>query len=141
MLEPDASVHLDRKALKRKLLSSRPLHDCFRHFDALLIGCVTVRESFPRSHRPRVASLYRRDWSSAVRDSALHGETPVGTNREGHAVGLINTVVQHREGLVILSDDRAAPKEWQRCAPEDLYSSVILSSGTLCGPPARPTSD
>src|SRR5712692_9456568 len=40
----------------------------------------------------------------------------------------INTVIQHREGVVILSDDRASLEAWQQGSAEDLY--VELSTGS-----------
>jgi error-prone DNA polymerase len=51
--------------------------------------------------------------------SARHGDD---------AFDFIHTVAQHREGLVILSDDRAALEAWQQSSVEDLY--VELTPGS-----------
>ena len=50
--------------------------------------------------------------------SARHGD---------NAFDFVHTVIRHREGLVILSDDRMALEEWQRGSAEDLY--VELTPG------------
>jgi hypothetical protein len=96
MLQPSVRVRLNRDILHRKLLSPRPPHHRFRHFDTLFIReRDREREDFPWSHGQvtgkspagrgeipdRALTL---EWSSVVRDSALHGEATVGTKRKGH---------------------------------------------------------
>ncbi|MEP6959379.1 MAG: DNA polymerase III subunit alpha [Nitrospirota bacterium] len=69
--------------------------------------------------------------------AVLLAKTPIGyanlcrilSARHGdEAFDFTQSVVHHREGLVILSDDRAALKEWQRDSVEDLY--VELTPGS-----------
>ncbi|MEP6934486.1 MAG: PHP domain-containing protein, partial [Nitrospirota bacterium] len=46
-----------------------------------------------------------------------------------NAFDFIETVTQHRVGVVILSDDRAALEAWQRGSAEDLYVELTPGSG------------
>jgi hypothetical protein len=96
MLKSSLGVLLNLEILHGKLLPSRPPHDGFRYFDALLIRkCDGEREGFPWSHGeiagqspPCTREIPDRalalKWTCVIRDGALHWKATVGTNREGH---------------------------------------------------------
>jgi len=90
------SARLNHDILHRKLLPSRPSDKRLRDFDVLPIWeRDRQRERFPWSHRqvtrdPPVGAREVQDgtlpldWSSVVRDGALHRKATAGSNREGN---------------------------------------------------------
>ena len=96
MLKPHMVVLLNQNILHGERLSPRPPHDGFRYFYSLFIGQRDgQREGSPWSHGQiarkspaRTRQIPDRamalEWSSVVRDSAVHGEALVETDREGH---------------------------------------------------------
>lgn len=96
MPKPRMGMWFNRHILHRKLLPSRPPHNCLRYFYVQFIRKRDgQREGFAWSHgqitgesptgaREIPHGALALKWPSVIRNGALHREATVGANREGH---------------------------------------------------------